>query len=181
MVEISEEDWKKVSEGIEKLEKGVANFKLPDTSDLATKKDVELCIGPHCENLGKRIDTLGEDSKNLKAEVDHLSDLVHKKVRSPRGLSPEFVKARAAAQQQKGDKHTHPSFEDIANCPECYSELRKAIEPKLTEEGVHLQALKLSDRARKALRGKGVPICTDCGFPWEDEAKEKCENCGGGK
>lgn len=180
MVEISEEDWKKVSEGIEKLEKGVANLKLPDTSDLATKKDVELCIGPHCEKLSGRIDELGTNTKNLQGEIDHLSELVHKKVK-PAKASLAEARARAAAQQQKGDKHTHPSFEDIANCPECYPELRKAIEPKLTEEGVHLEALKLSDRARKALRGKGVPICTDCGFPWEDEAKEKCDNCGGGK
>lgn len=182
-MEITEEDFADMQKGIQAIQKKVKNV---DFSNIASKEDIEICIGGECKKLSAGISSLQEKQGKISGEVDHLSELVHKGVQRPGRYPPPATRhaaARKAAQEK--DTHSHPDFKDIADCPECYPKIIEALGPKLESEGYRKGALKFSDKARKALRGKGVPICTDCGVPWEADDKgnveEKCINCGADK
>lgn len=180
-MEITEEDITEMQKGIKAIKSKVSDL---DLDNIASKKDVQLCIGAECEKLSGSILDVKKGQDELTGRVDHIDELVHKQAKQFRPSIETHAKARKAA-QEGDDKHKHKNLPDMVECPECYPELKKAIEPKLQAEGYRKEAVKLSEAAMKKLRSRGIPICTDCGVPWlpdqEGKVEEKCVNCGKGQ
>lgn len=181
-VEITEDDIRKMTDGFEAMTKKVDSLNL---SNLATKSDVEICVGSECKKLSTSIGEVKEAQGGLQSQVDHIDELVHK----GRGFQPPPRNAHLAAQRKAAQakaaeekKHGHADMKGMADCPDCYPGMKEAVAPKLIEEGYREKAFKLSELQRDILRRKGIPTCDGCGVPWLEtdtgEVEGECQNCG---
>lgn len=181
-VEITEQDIIDMKKGFQAMTQKVEGL---DVSNLATKNDVEICIGAECKKLSTSIGEVKEAQGNLQGRVDHIDELVHK----GRGFQPPPRDAHLAAQRKAAQakaaeekKHGHADMKAMADCPDCFPGMKDAVVPKLLEEGYREKAFKLSELQRDKLRKKGIPTCDGCGIPWLEtdagEVEKECQNCG---
>lgn len=166
MPEITEEDWQNLVKDVGSIKDKVESFKVPDLSKFITKSNVEQCIGPHCEKIESKVAEQIKEISGMKKKLTHLDDVVH----------------RIAKPEPKSEPHGHENWNEAVKCPDCYPEIEKAVKPKIEASLPKPQPIELSDEVKRkverAFKKSGVPYCTRCCTPWEDESKDCCVNCG---
>lgn len=170
MADVTQEDINNMVRDIAGIKKTVDDFNVPDLSGFASKSDVEACVGDHCKKIEGKISTNSTRLAAMEAGMKHVDAGIH-------SLKPSRVKQPGPGEQPK--QHQHGNWGEAADCVDCYPEIEKVVMPKIQEK-MKLQPIVLPDDVKAVIKASKAQHCTECCYPWQDPAVDKCTNCGAG-